>query len=194
MAFSNVLRGSVHADALFWIEARNVQTGSPETLGIWTGEYNRTFQIDGQPRDYVGGSGLLAISNLMSRVGIFVQRQSVELSGLKPEIETLMRGYDVRNAPVEIHSLRRDVETNEILATDLVFKGWLNKAPSTIGQIGGKAKIKCELVSSARLLTRKLALVKSDAIQSQQGGDEFMKYADVSGAAEVFWGMERVKT
>lgn len=194
MAFSNLLRGAVHADALFWIEARNVQTGDPETLGVWTGSFDRQFEIDGETRPYVGAGGFLTIGNLMTRIGLFVQRQTVELSGLKPEIKNLLNGYDARQAPVELHSLRRDPETNEITAIDPIFKGWLNKAPSTVGQLGGKAKIKCQCVSSARLLTKKLALVKSDAIQSQQGDDEFMKYADVSGNAEVFWGMERIKT
>ncbi|MFY0681884.1 MAG: hypothetical protein JXR13_15045 [Thalassovita sp.] len=191
MTFSPAVRGPVHSEALIWFEAKSRETGQVETLGVWTGRENRSFSIGGVGRTYIGAGGVLNIGNIVSSVGVVVQTHSATLSILKPEIELAMRGYDMRFAPVEIHSARFDPVGNQLIALDRVLTGYLNNAPIRSGQRGGPGAITCSIVSSARSLTRTLPLVKSDAAQQLQEGDAFMQYAAVSGTTEVFWGMER---
>lgn len=57
----------------------------------------------------------------------------------------------------------------------------------------GSGETRCEVTvaSSARYLTRTLTLKRSDASQSRRLGDRFLRYADVSGEVDVYWGEKR---
>lgn len=191
MSFAQIPRGPVVAEALIWFEAKNRETSEMETIGLWTGMRNASFMVDLVSRDYIGAGGLLEIDPIVSQAGLVVQSQTATLSGVAPEVELLIRGYDARQAPVEIHAARFDPDTNNLLGIDLVFSGWLDKAPVRTGRRGGKATVTATLVSSARELTRTLPIKRSDATQQLQSGDRFLQYSDVSGSVEIFWGMAR---
>jgi hypothetical protein len=53
---------------------------------------------------------------------------------------------------------------------------------------GGSPSCVISLVSETRALTRSLAGAKSQAAQSLRGGDQFRRFADVSGTVPVYWG------
>lgn len=193
MPYPVVNNGALSVDVLLWIEAVNRDTQLPETMGLWTGADNQTFTIDGQQREYFGAGAVLDVPSIISITGFNVQTQSASLAILTPEVEQLILGYDARQAPVEIHIARFDPETNVLLGTDRVFRGWLDKAPISSGQKGGTAGLGISLASNGRVLTRKSNLKKSDESQRLRNGDRFFRYADVSGSVKVYWNMERPK-
>lgn len=182
-------RGGMYARVLLWVEAKNATTGAPEPQGIWNGEYDTTFVIGGVSRPYVGGGGLLSVEPLTFRVGLDTQFQRVTLSPLGPDVASLIRGLDVRLAPVEIHQAVYSVESGSLLGEPKRwFKGYLDSVQVSTPQVGGQAAVDLTLASQTRDLTRTLPIFKSDEGQKRRGGDRFRRYADVSGQVAVFWG------
>lgn len=198
MSFSQITRGDTLHHALVWISARNRTTGEVETAGFWTGGEDRSFNIGGADRLYHGIGQVLQVPPMVSRVGAFVQAQEIILSANSPEIEAALRGYDPRLAPVEIHVARFDPLTHALLGIDRAMRGIVDGTPRTKpakGQAGAQWVLK--LVSAGmRALTRPLIRYRSDAAQSRMilpdgRPDRFYRHADVAGAVERFWGMNR---
>ncbi len=187
-------RDGVVSRWLLWVEARNGQTGATEALGLWTGDDNQTFTIDGQSRSYYGAGGLISLSDLVYEAGTNVRMQTVSLGPLTPEVEMLIRGYEPRLAPAEIHLAIFDPDTMQLLDTERRFKGWVDSAPINTPKLGGNAVCEVTLASSSRAGTQTLALKKSDQSQRLRGGDRFRRYADISGAVPVWWGEKKEST
>ena len=193
MSYSAISRGAVSHDILIWIKARDRSTGLPETMGLWTGSENLSFTIDGEVRTYQGAGQLLNIPPIKSRIGLTVQMQTVGLAAVSPEVETAIRLYDSRLAPVEIHVARFDPETNALLGVDRVYKGSIDKAPiTTPAKNGNNGGVSLSLASGARALTRRLTTKRSDESQRRRSDDRFFRFADVAGKVERFWGTQRV--
>jgi len=186
---------SVH-EVLIWITARNRSTGALETAGFWTGGEDLEFFVEGQTRAYFGVGHVLQVSPIKARAGQVVQSQELRLSGTSPEVEAVMRGYDPRLAPIEIHAARFDHETGGLVAIDRWFKGTIDKAPRKIpakNESGSEWTL--SLVSGIRAMTRPLTHKRSHASQRARllpdgRPDAFFRYADVAGRVERSWGAE----
>ncbi len=174
---------------LIWFTAKNRTTGDPESMGLWTGDEDRTYTIDSTPRDYVGAGTVVRIEPFTFRQGTEVRMQTVHLSILTPEVETLIRGYEPRGAGVEIHQVLFSTVTNTKVGTPtLVFDGTIEKSPITIPEQGGEASLELTLASSTRVLTRTLPQSWSHSTLSLRSGDAIARWADLSGDVEVQWG------
>src|SRR5690606_25451525 len=92
------------------IRARNRDTGQPETVGFWSDLSNvSALVIDpdtGLPRlrDFYGAGALIEISDIPAVAGISVQRVTIRMSQLDEQVEAAIRLYEVKQAPVEIHT------------------------------------------------------------------------------------------
>lgn len=188
-----VQRGALSIDVLVWIEARNRATGAPERLGLWTGLDAREFVVDGEARTYAGAGAVLAVEDIITQAGVAVQMQRAGLAILTPEVETLLRGYDARLAPVEIHRARFDPVTHELVDVTRAFRGHVDEMTESLGPKAGTSALSVVLASSARALTRLVPLRKSDATLASYGEDRFFRYAEVSGAAPIWWGQKPAK-
>ncbi|KHQ51258.1 hypothetical protein [Mameliella alba] len=192
MTYPVVARGALALEVLIWIEAKHRETGTPQAMGLHTGLEDRAFVIDGDQRTYTGAGAVLEVADLVSQVGLGVQMQTAGLALVTDEVQQLIRGYDARQAPVEMHLARFDPETNALIEITRVFKGWLDEATLREGVKNGEASLSARLASSARALTRRVPLRRSDeAHRATHAGDRFFRYADVSGAVGVWWGMKR---
>ncbi|WP_174843492.1 hypothetical protein [Thalassococcus sp. S3] len=179
------------ARLLFWIEARNRETDAVETIGLWTGDDHVTFAIDGQSRVYYGAGAILEIDPLVFEEGLNVRTQRLIVSAIAPEVEQMIRGYDPRLAPCEIHVAHFDPETGALIdAPERVFKGNLDKAPITQPALGdGEATAELSLLGPAYQLRRTLPLKKSDqSLRARAPDDGFRKYTDLTGAIDTYWG------
>jgi hypothetical protein len=189
-AFQN--RTDIVARILIWVQARNRTTGLPEFLGLWTGSDDRSFTIGGSPRTYVGAGGLMGVPPLVSQAGINVRMQRLTLSPLNDTVATLIRTFDSRFAPIEIHRALFDPVTSQLISEPhRVFKGLIDEVELTIEADSGATRCEVTVASSARYLTRTLTLKRSDESQKRRLGDRFMRYADVSGEVDVYWGERR---
>jgi len=176
---------------LFWITARNRGTGLPESLGLWNGGYDRSFTIGGNARTYVGAGALMQVPPLVYQVGLDVRMQRLSLSPIDATVGAMIRTYDSRLAPVEIHRATFDPVTGVLISEPhRLFKGLIDELEVVTDP---KGEVRCEVTvaSSARYLTRTLTLKRSDATQQLRSGDRFLRYADVSGEVDVYWGENR---
>ncbi len=83
------------------------------------------------------------------------------------------------------------VTTQLVAEPHRVFKGLVDELEITRDPSGA---VQCEMTvaSSARYLTRTLTLKRSDASQRLRMNDRFLRYADVSGEVDVYWGEKRL--
>ena len=172
---------------------RNRQTGAQEALGLWQGDDHLTIAIDGVNRTYYGAGGLIGVEPIRAGVGLEVRMLQATLSPLTPEVALLLRGYDTRLAPAEVHRGLLSLETGQLIAEPIrVFRGWVDEVKIRTGEVGGAGEATVTLASAARGLTRALTLTRSDTeMRRRNAGDRFRDYADIAGEVGVWWGEKR---
>lgn len=188
-------RGAIAHRWLFWIQAKNRFTGATEAVGFWNGADDRSFEIDGVQRVYIGLGDLLKVPSITHQPGPVVRLQSIDLMGISDQLEQAILQYDSRQAPVELHLALFDPETMNLVSIEGAGRGWLDKAPARFGGIRSPSGIRAVVASVSRLLTKTLSLKKSDANQRRRSvgdvEDRFRKYGSISAAVSVWWGEER---
>lgn len=183
---------AIISEGLIWVVAKDRQTGEPAPLGLWSGEENRDFVIAGETRTYFGAGQLIDLGSVVSQVGLGVRMQRFALNALSAEGAQILRGYDARFAPVEVHRALFSPETRALVAEPhRIFKGFVDEESIPTPPKSGNATAELVVASSARMLTIPLSLKKSDQTQRRRGGDRFRRYVDVSGQSNVWWGETR---
>lgn len=178
-----------------WIVGRDRGTGAPASIGFWTGDDHQVFTVEGETRTYYGAGGLIGIEPITYEAGLVVRMQTVHVSAIAPEIAQALRGYEPRLALVEIHrGLFYTASGNLVSAPHRMFRGEIDSVQFTTPEEGGVAACQISLASAARALTKGLTVMRSDnALRQRQPGDRLLRYADVSGAVDVFWGEKKAK-
>lgn len=183
-----VSSGAVVPRWLVWISARNLTTGLVEAAGFWTGEDDRTFDVNGVARTYTGAGALIDIGDLTYESGTSIQMQSMTFSMVSAEIQAAVFQYDTRLAPVEVHLALFDPQNGALIGVAPAFVGWVEE-PKV--QEGAAAKLTLSVASSARAGTRTLASKKSpESLKKRLSTDEGRRYADIAGDVPVSWGGE----
>lgn len=184
------------------VVARNRATGAQEALGLWQGDDHLTIAINGVNRSYFGAGTLIGMEPIRAGIGLEVRMLQLALSPLTPEVTLMLRGYDARLAPAEIHRGLLSLETGQLIAEPIrVFRGWVDEvkirtgAVSGTGEGGDTGEATVTLASAARGLTRALTLTRSDAeMRRRNAGDRFRAYTDIAGEVGVWWGEKRRRT
>lgn len=178
---------------LIWVAARNRETAATEYLGLWTGEDDVQLSVEGQVRSYVGAGAVLQGDAITAGSGLEVRVHVLALAAVAPEVEDLVKGYETRFAPVEIHRALFDPATRALIgAPHRIFRGMIDQIDFPTDPAGGNPACTVQLVSETRILTRTLALKKSDdSHRRRDAGDGFRKYGDISGSVPVYWGEAR---
>lgn len=186
-------RSGIIARQMIWFSAKNRTTGATETIGFWNGDDHVTLTIDGDERTYFGAGTTMRVPRIITEVGIQARTHRITFSAVAAETLIALRQYNARHAPVEIHRALYDINTRSLVSEPhRVFKGWINNAPIPRKPPGEDATLDISLTSSARALTRNLALMKSDESQKLRADDRFRKYADISGDVTTYWGEVKV--
>ncbi|WOI32886.1 hypothetical protein R1T40_18410 [Tritonibacter scottomollicae] len=174
---------------LVWITARN-QFGAPETLGLCSAEDDLVVRIGGQDRTYLGAGPLLQSEPISAGSGLQVRVYRIQLSAVAPEVEDLVKGYETRFAPIEVHRMFLDPATRvQVGQPHRVFRGSIDGIDFPRAEPGGTPAVAVQAVSETRVLTRQLPLKKSDESHRRRDPqDEFRKYGDISGSVPVYWG------
>lgn len=185
-----VARSPLHAQALVWIEARNRTTGAIETVGLWTGDDHRDFVIGTETRTYFGAGALLNVDPIRRQSGLQARTQKATLSGIPPEVQLALRGYNVRHAPIEVHRAMFDPLTLVLAdAPHRVFRGYVDRLRFVTPKKGEAATAELELASAARALATPLSRKRSDAsLRAHAPDDAFRQYASQADAVETRWG------
>lgn len=180
---------------LVWITGKNRDTGASESIGLWTGEDTTDLTvISGATgaevtRTYYGAAGNMQVGAIPLVTDLTVRTAQVKFGQLHPAILQAVRGYDARNAPIEVHRLYFKRDTMQPIAPGISrFLGFVNGAPIETPKTGEAGSITLNIVSHTRTLTRSRTEKKSDETQRLRDGDRFYKYADVAGQWEISWG------
>ncbi|MDO9639694.1 MAG: hypothetical protein Q7J44_14230 [Pseudotabrizicola sp.] len=181
------------ARVLIRIWAENRTTSEIESLGLWAGEQDQEFTIRGTVQMFYRSAGKVDMDEIIAQPGTDVYMTSVTLSPIDAKVRAMVGGYELRFAPVEIYRALFWPETGELVAEPVrLFKGWIDRMPTDLPEVGESAELKVSLASAARALTRTLAFKKSDpALSGARSGDRFRCYTDV-GSVQVPWGEKRV--
>ncbi|WP_370342874.1 hypothetical protein [Pararhodobacter marinus] len=180
---------------LIWVTAKTRDTGTPVSLGLWSGNGTRSFTIGGASRSYVGPR-IQSLPPIKAGLGLQVHQLSLPITNLTEEVREALLTYDARFAPVEIHQALFKHDTRALLAEPRrIFKGWIDQQPIQTGAAGGDSSATLVLVSAARALTRKPPLYQSDADQRQRDTDDaFRLYSSGAVLREVPWGSRNVRS
>jgi hypothetical protein len=183
-------RRGTNSHVLLWIVARDRTTGADQPIGFWTGDDHRTFQIGGETRTYYGAGDVIDVAPVVAGLGLKVRHFRVTLTAATDEVRTLLRDYDPRRAPVEVHVAPMDIDTGAPLgAPKRMIKGMVNKLPEEIGAKGARNKLEMTITSNALALTRALPLLRSnEELQRRAATDLGREYADVAGEWATQWG------
>lgn len=176
---------------MLWIEARERGTGAAAATGLWQGDDEQTFTIDGQSRLYHGAQDALMPAPIRYRTGTIVQSQDVTISGLTAEAQQLVRGYDTRFCPAELHLALLNPQSMEVIDVERMFRGTVDRLSVPTPEANGSSSITVTLVSQMRAMTQTLALKKSDESQKRRENDRFRRYGAVAERVTVPWGAKR---
>ena len=185
-------RGGIVSRVLIWFSARNRSTNAVETMGLWTGADHETITINAASRLYYGAGNVVELPQLTFQAGLAVRIHRLGLSPLTPEVMQLIRGYDVRFAPVDIHRALYSTDTRLLIEEPhRLLTGFIDEVDLGTPAVGGTSSCVLGIATSARVLTQNLALKKSDETQRLRSGDRIRRWGDVSGSVEVWWGATR---
>lgn len=172
---------------LLWVDAKQISNGAAVSMGLWTGDDHEQITVEGQSRLYYGAQGTVSLPQLRYAAGTDVGSIDVTLP-VSPEAETLVRGYNIRFAPCDLHCALYDPASGSLLDVRRMFRGLIDGSPIFTPAVGGVATATLKLVSSARTGTMTTRAKKSDQSQRLRSGDRFRRYGDLGTVAADPWG------
>jgi hypothetical protein len=179
------------------IRAKDRTTGDIEELCLWNGFVPITAPVtkpsDGSSdsRVFQAAGTLLSVQSIPAGMQTEVRTIRVRLSKLSPVALNIIRTYDAKMAPIEIHRGLFDTESHQLVDPALCrFDGYINNAPIKTPKAGSEGYIEVECVSRSRILTRTSGMLFSMETLKRRSSDLFGKYLDVSGAWRIWWGQE----
>lgn len=181
---------------LVWITAKDRSTGSPESVGVWSGRVPTTVPVinpkDGSTDNRVYQPlGQLIVPPIPATMDLEVRTIRIRLSRLSGALLNAIRLYDAKMAPIEIHRGIFDPTTGRLVDPAMCrFFGFINAAPITISPSGQEGGIELECTSYSRIMTRTSGKLFSDEVLKDRSGDRFGQYLDVAGDWRIWWGQE----
>jgi hypothetical protein len=198
-----VQQRAVMAREFLIVTARDRGTGALTEHGFWNDIRPVTAPIkDGRTGatrnvDFTGVAGALDIGAIPLTADITVRNVEVSLPAIDAVVATLVRGTDVRAAPMQILRGYFDPATHILLAPAKArFVGYVDGAPIVTPAEGGEGSVTLKCVSATRELTRVSTEVRSHQSQLARtnGADDFYIDAAVVGDWDIAWGENRGPT
>lgn len=185
-----------------WFVARDLTSGAPVSVGFWSDIENVSSVPVTDPetgltvtRNFLGAGGLISVDDIPSVSNIQVQDVHIRMSQLDEAVANVVRGYDVKQARVEIHrGLFSPISRQLVDPAFVRFVGFVNfieiKTPTEEPGNDGYVDITC--VSHTQEFTRSNPATRSHADQQLRApGDMFFVDAAVVGDWKKTWGETR---
>mgnify|MGYP001028701500 CR=1 FL=1 len=179
-----------------WLIPRDMETGNPAPYGFWSGAGNITAQVVNPlsgvavERNFEGAGALISISDIPAVSNITVQDVTIRMSQLNAESQAVVRGYDLKQARVEIYSGYFDPVSRVLLEPAFCrFQGFVDTAPVTTPKEGDDGYIELTCTSHTSELTRINPDTRSDDSQQLRApGDGFFRDVVAVTEWDVSWG------
>jgi len=191
-------RSIVFRDFL-WLIPRDMSTGNPAPYGFWSGAGNISAQVinplsgSAVTRNFEGAGALISISDIPAVSNITVQNVSIRISQLNDDAQAVVRGYDLKQARVEVYSGYFDPVSRALLEPALCrFHGFVDEAPVTTPKEGDNGYIELTCTSHTSELTRTNPDTRShDSQQLRAPGDAFFRDVVAVSDWNIFWGQKQ---
>lgn len=193
---------SLVARDLFWITVHDRNSPSAvQSLGLWNDVGTvSTSVIDALTgatvsRTFYGAGSLVNIPEIPLTADLSVREINVTLSQVDDIVANAIRGYDAKQAPVQIYRALFDPTTRLIVNAGFPrFVGFVDTLTIQTASEGGTGGIVLKLVSQIRELTRDNPDVRSSESQNvRASGDTFYKYVEEVGEWKQWWGRAKGK-
>lgn len=183
-------RRGTNSHVLLWIVGKNRTTGTPESIGVWTGDDHQFFDIGAESRLYYGAGNVIEVPPVKAGIGLAVRSHRIILPPMTDEVRQALLIYEPRQAKCEVHVQPFNIDgTSPLGARIRMIKGVLNKAPEDIGGKGAASRTALTIVSNARRLTFGVPLLRTNAeLRRRNADDRGREYSDVAGEWVVPWG------
>ncbi len=114
-------RGQICSHVLVWFSAVQRLDGvTAAPWGVWTGDADRTFTIDGSPRTYYGAGAMGPPGALSFEVGYVVRLHRLQLSHLHADVKAALASTEIRLRPVELHQVHLVPGSHDLVAAPLL--------------------------------------------------------------------------
>lgn len=136
--------------------------------------------------------GLIAVSDLTNEMGLVAKQFTITLAespddGLTPAVLKTIEAEDYRDRPVKIFDAYFHPDTNALLFTQMMARGYVDTIKHVItGDLGYAIVANCE--SRALDYTRSNSRKRSDADQRRRDADDaFFVNATKRGREQIYW-------
>lgn len=188
-------RSIVFRDFL-WLIARNRSTGNPYPYGFWSDAGSVTVQVinplsqQAVTRSFEGAGTLISISDIPAVSNLTVQNITIEMSQISPAVAAVVRGYDLKQARVEVFSGYFDPSTRALLEPAFCrFQGFVDQSEIRTPKEGEAGSIVLTCNSHLAELTRSNPDTRSHATQlHRSSSDGFFQDVAAVGEWNVEWG------
>jgi hypothetical protein len=141
-------------------------------------------------RTFKGGGGALSISAVPIVVGLVVQNVEIELSQISEHIQQLIRGYEPKQARIELHRGFVDPKSGLLVSPAVPrFAGFIDEIEITTPEQGGEGAVSVTCTSHTQEITRSNPATRSDADQRLRDADDgFFRHVALIGEQNIYWG------
>ena len=179
-----------------WFKARTFDTGAQVDHGFWSDIGNVAATVINPEtgaevtRTFEGAGSLIAISDIPLVSNVTVRSVTVTLSQIDEGVANLVRGYDLKQARVEIFRGLFSPETRKIVGPAFPrFVGFVDDSMITTPAENEDGSIVLTCVSHTQEMTRSNPDTRSNGSQKlRSASDNFFQDATTVGEWELFWG------
>jgi predicted Zn-ribbon and HTH transcriptional regulator len=180
----------------FSITVRTRDTGTPVSDHYWSDVWQITCDVmdpdagSADERIFEGAGGLIEISDIPLVSNITVQTVTVKLSQVVDRVNTLVRTYDAKQAPVQVFRGLFDSVTRLMVApAECRSAGFVDKIEITTPAENEEGGVVLTCVSHTQEMTRYNPDTRSDVSQRLRSAtDNFYQDTASVGDWEFFWG------
>jgi hypothetical protein len=132
------------------------------------------------------------VSPIARTADLTIQTVTITIGQIAAVAQQLVRGYDLRLAPVEIHDMAFDTITRQpSAAPEIAFLGIADGAPIKTPAVGQDGNVEISAISAAIAMLERTNPAKSSYEgQKRRSGDEFGLYSSTVANWQIPWGQK----
>jgi hypothetical protein len=169
-----------------WCDAVDPTTGLPSPAGFW----NDIGDVTISSKLYHGSGPVIQIAPLSGKGDLTIPGLEVTMNGLDPEVNNLIRGTSMAQAPIRVSVGMFDPATRDLIPPLVTyFVGFVDDCQIDTPEDGGDSKVSLTCESTSRSLTRKGTDTRSQATLSKRDpSDGFYDYTHIQADKVVYFG------
>lgn len=177
------------------ITAKHRSTGVERMFCFWSGLDTYAINvISGETgavvsRSFAGDGSIIKVGRTVRRSGLEYKNKTITLSMGHADVELMVRGYDLRMAPIEFHLGILDPASHLLADNPPVdYMGFVNEVSNARPAPGAEGGVTLSCLSHSVELTDINPLRRATTMLNQRSGDGLYKYLGVMGEVQVPWG------